>query len=731
MAVLGRHSDLPESVRVAYTAAPCHQQACGLRRAVTVPAPGAQIQGIPQHVHHVQLIRSSTLGAACPLQRCSTVDAVVARGSASGSSGVAVHRALGHQLVEESVVKMSPAENGQIEGLRDFLLARGLEQHHDAVVDWCKEMGAAFLEEVVSNISNLADDLHLSPEDRGKLFAERDGHVDAAPAPHVAASPAPVVAVEAAKAETRVCPACNGTDTLGFGVSIGAQHEGWGRKWNECIYACQVCRRLIRNGASVTVCKSCKVFWHPNCEEAHAHDKYLATIAGRLQLSAHRESQKTPFQKLHEQNRIAANKIIGHRIGIPRYIVNTRGSFPSGSAPKSKKISVLGGSKLQPALVVAPSILAQATTEAKALKRATTMMLAGAPSNASLASPTGNAFLQGRTTSSPITGVECQAAAHRASAAYVPLRAWPRKQAAKPEPRQCKAAAEKEVLSKNEQLVEGTEPLPSQGQRIGDMLSRDLRYWRRGYVEPTLLRARVPSAEELRDPFWEEAAADREARREARMAERQSFEEIRRQFLVQHREAITESLAPHVDGPIEFRPAPVAQHVQQRFIDSTREVDGELVPTYHGSLAENYSSICQRGLLIPGRQNELEVVNGAVHGRGIYTARVDAPSLSINFCSDPRMLVCGVLDDADPLACHQAMYGGHSLSAQSQTIKHVGDAVVVFDERRVVPLFEVSANKFHRYRNWGQKSQAPQNLIAWRGNKPPSAPHAAPPVLIP
>merc|ERR1712032_846892 len=172
---------------------------------------------------------------------------------------------------------------------------------------------------------------------------------------------------------------------------------------------------------------------------------------------------------------------------------------------------------------------------------------------------------------------------------------------------------------------------------------------------------------------------------------------------------------------------------QQRFMDGTQELEGELVPTYHGSRMENYGPICARGLLVPGRGNELRVVNGAAHGRGIYTARVGAPSVSMGFCSDPKMLVCGVMDDADPLTQHQFVCGGHNLFSQSQTIKHVGDAVVVFDERRIVPLFEVSAGEFCPHRNYriiGRPAQSNQSLLSWKGNKALSATRAAPPALI-
>merc|ERR1719247_2248987 len=126
-------------------------------------------------------------------------------------------------------------------------------------------------------------------------------------------------------------------------------------------------------------------------------------------------------------------------------------------------------------------------------------------------------------------------------------------------------------------------------------------------------------------------------------------------------------------------------------------------------MATNYDSICSRGLLIPGKGNELQVVNGAVHGRGVYTARVEAPQLSRCFCSEPKMLICGVVDDADPLS-HRECAGRFTVSAKSQTIKHVGDAVIVADDRRVAPLFQVTADEFKKC--WGTSlSAAPPTVI--------------------
>lgn len=48
-------------------------------------------------------------------------------------------------------------------------------------------------------------------------------------------------------------------------VSVGAQHEGWGRKWSTCSYACMSCGDKIESGNQVVGCRSCKGFWHTCC----------------------------------------------------------------------------------------------------------------------------------------------------------------------------------------------------------------------------------------------------------------------------------------------------------------------------------------------------------------------------------------------------------------------------------------------------------------------------------
>lgn len=153
------------------------------------------------------------------------------------------------------------------------------------------------------------------------------------------------------------------------------------------------------------------------------------------------------------------------------------------------------------------------------------------------------------------------------------------------------------------------------------------------------------------------------------------FQAMRRAFLSCHEADIYNGLGEVFAAPIKLTSAPVQREVQLRFMESLANTGALLRPAFHGTDYPNHSSIFRRGLLIPGENNELKVVHGAAHGRGVYTANIDAAWLSRGFCSAPAMLVCAVL--------------------QTHFVHHVGDAMVVGVADHVVPLFEATAG------NWG------------------------------
>lgn len=132
-------------------------------------------------------------------------------------------------------------------------------------------------------------------------------------------------------------------------------------------------------------------------------------------------------------------------------------------------------------------------------------------------------------------------------------------------------------------------------------------------------------------------------------------------------------------------------------MEACATLPGVVRPGFHGTSSANFPSIFQQGLLIPGQDNNLRVVNGSAHGLAIFTASIKSASLSFGFCKDiareRKMLVCGILDDTimgEHSSREQYTLGHHSVVAESESVRHVGGAIVVFDRRRVAPLFEVS-----------------------------------------
>jgi len=64
------------------------------------------------------------------------------------------------------------------------------------------------------------------------------------------------------------CPKCCSGISARCDVTIGATHEGWGRRWNRCNYDCERCGSEILHGEAVNACHRCKCFWHRSCKLA-------------------------------------------------------------------------------------------------------------------------------------------------------------------------------------------------------------------------------------------------------------------------------------------------------------------------------------------------------------------------------------------------------------------------------------------------------------------------------
>mmetsp|Transcript_149415 Transcript_149415/g.260568 ORF Transcript_149415/g.260568 Transcript_149415/m.260568 type:complete len:603 (-) Transcript_149415:148-1956(-) len=180
----------------------------------------------------------------------------------------------------------------------------------------------------------------------------------------------------------------------------------------------------------------------------------------------------------------------------------------------------------------------------------------------------------------------------------------------------------------------------------------------------------------------------------AQVATQYHFNRLRNIFLRQHGPCILRHLYkafPFLS--LRFVEAPVSESVQSAFLEAWTNGAGPslaLRPAFHGTHARNLKSIFDRGLLIPGIGNKLRVEHGAAHGRGIYTAKVHNPNLSAGFARCINgMLVVGVLDDALAADVRKRL-GSRIVQAESKAIRHVGDAMVIFDSSRVLPLFSVA-----------------------------------------
>jgi hypothetical protein len=161
------------------------------------------------------------------------------------------------------------------------------------------------------------------------------------------------------------------------------------------------------------------------------------------------------------------------------------------------------------------------------------------------------------------------------------------------------------------------------------------------------------------------------------------FGEVRKAFLSAHGDKVCSNLRSQL-GEVKLHPAPLAQAVQDKFMRQLKALNSakkllEVRPGLHGTDAKNHQSIFQRGLLIPGEGNQLQVVHGAAFGTGVYVANINAAWLSISFMTQPRILVCGVLI--------------------STNVHFHGDAMLVKNSADVIPLFE-AVSLSHKEVHW-------------------------------
>mmetsp|Transcript_71916 Transcript_71916/g.164920 ORF Transcript_71916/g.164920 Transcript_71916/m.164920 type:complete len:508 (+) Transcript_71916:29-1552(+) len=181
-----------------------------------------------------------------------------------------------------------------------------------------------------------------------------------------------------------------------------------------------------------------------------------------------------------------------------------------------------------------------------------------------------------------------------------------------------------------------------------------------------------------------------------------SFAEVQRRFLQKHSSQLTQELG---DGA-KFEIALLNRTVQERFLSQLLKFQySEPVLGFHGTAKKNIGSILAQGLRIPGNGN-VRVAHGSVHGVGIYTAKQGSSCLSRSFCDSDQMLVCGVIDNGPtlqdnrrqsrsrpthkpsrkPTSVKSPVILGRQVLHRDGVVRHVGSAMVVFDESRVAPL---------------------------------------------
>lgn len=161
---------------------------------------------------------------------------------------------------------------------------------------------------------------------------------------------------------------------------------------------------------------------------------------------------------------------------------------------------------------------------------------------------------------------------------------------------------------------------------------------------------------------------------------------LQRKFLHVHGFAVCQNLQKCYRRPLRLDPVLLGKDTRiDEFIQACHS-GGSLRPAFHGTDEDNFESIFRSGLLVPGDSNEVKVANGSVHGLGIYTGKLGdgGCGLSHHFSDGGPMLVCGVIDDALPVSYQ---LGFCRVNAESERIRHVGHAMVIFDSSRVAPLF--------------------------------------------
>merc|ERR1712217_315868 len=120
----------------------------------------------------------------------------------------------------------------------------------------------------------------------------------------------------------------------------------------------------------------------------------------------------------------------------------------------------------------------------------------------------------------------------------------------------------------------------------------------------------------------------------AEVKDDEPFTCLQREFLLQHGGALCASLQGCYHQRLHLSPAPLAPEVRKSFLDLCQgpaSGKGTLRPAFHGTATKNIKSILQRGLLIPGKHNDVKVAHGSAHGLGVYTGRPNHDGASLSY----------------------------------------------------------------------------------------------------
>jgi len=247
---------------------------------------------------------------------------------------------------------------------------------------------------------------------------------------------------------------------------------------------------------------------------------------------------------------------------------------------------------------------------------------------------------------------------------------------------------------------------------------------RRPRVDARTMRVPVPDPRDLEDTFKALAAVEVDVEQggldELKPAvacnlswgpKSEAWEDLLHSVRRNHAWRIYEELGPDT----VLSPVYPEEHVQQRFLRARNDLNHMMSIGYHGTKRTNLSGIARKGLLVPGSKSGIKVQNGSAHGVGVYTARVGKASLSKGFSDSGALFVCAICDTScEPDSVTAATFvpssthvmssaqfpkrgaftvGRQNVKQASDEVLHVGDAIVVFEDRCVVPLFLASPPK--------------------------------------